>query len=685
MPTPAPRQSWLAPYLAALAAVPFVILFCALFVAAEHPLYIWDYTTYWNAFRAYGRMIDTGMPGWPAQLAADVAARDYNPLPAALLYPVYFLFGGGRVAFIAGIAVVYLLPATLVATAIARRVVPGLPALAVYALALAYVPFWNPTLRGLVDVIGLIPLGLATLLVLRSDFLMRRPVQAALLLGLLVYLPFLMRRWYAYSIVVLLGLTFLFGLFARLRAGVGPVRAALSIGVLVGLAGLVAATLVASLQFELAHRALTTSYAALHEQFQWSFLQHFRTFPSMMGGYLMGLTAIGIAAALAARNIAALFCALAAFGTFFLFIRTQFFAVHHFLPVALWLFPLYVAGVDALARRLALLPRTLRPLPFVALAAAVFAFSVIPWLGKNPVMRSYVVAFDAPFPLHLDNYDAYRRLIDDLHREMGTEGSAVVFSCSSGISDQHLIALDATLGPQMVQTSCIPAFDLFNFDSLRAGSAVVRTDDGRRNEVAALDAVMIPGEWIRTGTGFGAAYEQVGAYTLSEGESVALFRRTRPITLAELAQLIEALDKAYGRDVAADYRGDMRMLMPLRVDEPGDVFGAVRESGPHTLFMHPGATTPTSTTLPVDARFGARPSRLVFSIPSSALQTCPEADGVAIEVRLDTQRLWSGTVEPGGQQSVALPPRDGALRITVDKRGQPNCDHVTVDIEVGGA
>ena len=56
-----------------------------------------------------------------------------------------------------------------------------------------------------------------TLLILKTEFLSKRPIRDLILLGILIYLPFVLRRWYAYSIVAFLILGFVFRVICRLR------------------------------------------------------------------------------------------------------------------------------------------------------------------------------------------------------------------------------------------------------------------------------------------------------------------------------------------------------------------------------------------------------------------------------------------------------------------------------------
>ena len=132
-----------------------------------------------------------------------------------------------------------------------------------------------------------------------------------------------------------------------------------------------------------------------------------------------------------------------AVGTFLFFIQTQQLAEHHFLPVAFWLFPAYIVAASWLAQWLTFLPAPARLLPFVVAGAAVFVLSIVPGLNKGGRYIAPFVPRYATFPLHLDNYSEYQRLLADLDTLLGKNGKLVVYSWGMAVSDS---LLDAVMG-----------------------------------------------------------------------------------------------------------------------------------------------------------------------------------------------------------------------------------------------
>ncbi|WP_189434605.1 MULTISPECIES: hypothetical protein [unclassified Mesorhizobium] len=666
--------------LTALVSVPILIGVGAAYVHIEDPGYIWDYGAYWKIFQQYGDLIGSGSD-WLHRALGSIRNDDYNASAAILLYPFFALFGGSRTVYIVAIILAYLLPAILTITAISGRIskasVNTLPW--IFLIAATYLPFWTPTLRGMLDVVGLAPLGLATLLVFRSNFLERRPVVYGLMIGVLVWTPFLFRRWYAFSVVVFFVVSFLFGLIRHWRSGRS------------GLTHLLAALFIAgvcflalSLWFQsgLVMRALSTSYGDLYDSYQVSPSVHLRMAWGRLGPWVAAMMAIGFAVTLARKNFEALFCLCAAVATFIIFAKTQQLGPHHFLPVAFWLFPIYFLGVDWTAGRLLALPANWRMLPFGALSVLIFVVSIAPVASISGALRLVVPQVDNR-PLKIENLAEYERLVHDLETTLKPDEHVVIFSSSLVLSDSLVAVLSPALDPHINYAPHIAKVNLFPFEILRSDYAIAVTppQSGSGQAPGSQANITVPGEMLLKHAGFGEAFEQTGkTYKLAANVTGYLLHRTRPVTNTEMKQLLDILGSTYP-DWPAYYFHTMSIPFTAREAQLGDVWGTVAPLGPSNLFLHPGATKPTSVSIPLESSVAERPTSMAFSISSDVLKKCPNADGVIGRVELDASKIWSGPVVPGDQVSIDLPPEDGRLTITVENRSGPDCDHVDVSFK----
>jgi hypothetical protein len=660
----------------ATAAVLLIPIFVFLYVRSEHPAYQWDWGAYWWTFQQYGQKIASGA-GWMTDLRNSVRADDYNAFGVIPLYPFYRLHGGGRGVYVVAVALTYLLPAMLVVTWLAVTVtkVGGKSGtISAFVLAFLFVPFWVPTVRGYLDISGLIFLGLSTILVLKTNFLQRRVVVSTLVLGVLIWMPFLFRRWYAFSIVSFFCLTYLFALPLWWRSrGLAGI---LSITVALGFSGAIACVLVFLFQKDLAIRAATTSYSDLYSAYQVPLINHLQLLLSRTGWYMLCLIGAGVIVAGFARNGPALFCALLALMTGILFSSTQFMADHHFLPIAMWLFPLYFLALAKIADIISF-PRyeVAGMAPALLMAAILFAGSFLP-ASVFSGLGSFGPAKAAP--LHLDNYPEYQRLTHDLEKMLGKGQKFSVLSTANWLNDSLLVSLDPALLNSMSYSLQIDGTALVQTEALRADYIVVSLS-GQPMLQSKQRALVVPLDKLKSKVAWGDAFEPIGAtYNLSQGTTAQIYKRQRDISIAEMRGLVN--------EITADrpawlrqHLSSMSLSFGARHQVLGDTWGNVSVAGPNAIAIHPGIDKPTTLLLAIGAEAGDKPKSVTLSIDISAKTICPDADGVgAIVSDGDGHELWTGSIEPGHSTAIDLDRGGTELIMSIDKGQRVGCDSTLV-------
>jgi hypothetical protein len=508
-------------------------------VHLEHPAYVWDFALYWDVFKTYG--------GWfrsaPLEAAVDAVQKiylaDYNPAAILPLVPFEIMFGDGRTVYIIAIAIMYVLPAAAVAAALAARVA-GIPlTISLYIVCATTPALWMPSLRGQPDIVGLIFLGAATLILFKSDFLSRRPILFGILIGAFTYAPFMLRRWYAYSVVLFFLLAFLFSVlkaFSTTRSYTSILTPALGLSI----ATITFISLLYTLQYDLVVRVINTSYSELYVAYQTDFAAHLSQLVQRSSYLALSLTVVGLAIAVTRMNVEALFCVLAALGTFFFFIQTQYMGIHHALPIDLWLLPILVLGVRWLCIRIKL------PLAaFAAMSTAALCIAASPLVRQQGGWTNLFIPSYDMSPLHLSNFEGYQRLTEDLLKVTGSGERYVIYASSVALSDSLVIALEPKLKSQVIFAPHIAAVQGFPLDLFDADYAVVATPDQSHQAPGSQENILTPGRWILRGIGFGAAFERLNAYTLESGAKAFLYRRTRAISEDEKLNLLAELASRY--------------------------------------------------------------------------------------------------------------------------------------------
>jgi hypothetical protein len=648
-----------------LAAALFAVGLCIVYVRSEMPLYYWDYGYYWRLFQTYGERIGGG--NWLGAALGDIRSNDYSPAPIIPLYPFYDLFGGSRQSYLAGVAVLYLVPTSLIAALLARAV--GVRGFALpFLLAVIYTPFWAPTLRGLPDIVGAVFLGMATLIMLRSGFLRRHALAASVALGLAIWLPFFFRRWYAYSIVCFFAVSFLMGAYRHWREGGLP--GTLRFAVLLGGSGVIASLLVFAFQRDLAIRAITTDYSTLYDGYQTTAASHALILYHRTGLFILSLIALGVLFAPRDSRAEAWFCLLTAVLTLILFTTTQVLGAHQYLPVALWLFPLYSLGFSRIVDAFVWPARPTVAFGLLLVSVAIFAFALKP--RADMPRWGYALLGQDPFPpLTIENFEEYRRLSSDIEKVAVGGKKVAVYASSEQLSDALLAAIhpaiEGTLSPMLHNDRLgNPPLRLLNADY-----AVWTDPDQTHLAQGSQMMIKLPNTFLREGRGFGAAFGKVvGEYRLASGMRAVLAERTRPVTVEEMSELLSAFLDARPEFRAA-YEPSMIVPFAARHDMLGDTYGQVFPIGNNVLFMHPGAREETSSTVPL---FGTRPTRVDLSVLDRAATECPGADGVEATVHADGRTLLTAVVLPGSPTSLPLPDTAQSITLSVNPRAAPSCD-----------
>ena len=527
---------------AVLAMAGVAVGFAITYVAHEEPAYFWDWTNYFDRYRAFGAQFEDGGLGWLTTLALTIANADYSVAILTPLMPTYALLGEGRIAYVATIVALYLVPTAWMAARLAGRLQTerrGPSRLWLFAAALLFWPFWIASLRGLPDVAGLVPLGAATLLCIETRFLTRASLVQALSLGFLVWLSFLLRRWYAYADVALEGWCFLFATWTALREG----RASLLRTALAYAANLAALVVpLAALQGPLVFRILHTSYAEMYLGYQKPLCDTAALFLAQTGLAVLLAATAGVARAICARNVAALFVVALPATTAVLFLRTQAPSVQHILPVCFWMFPIAVYGVSrppaGAGRRAAI----------VAILLAGFLSVLVPSARQLAALARPILPWDAYPPLHLEEPRTYARLIADLETRLAaTPGARVaVFASSPQLSGSLLGSLAPQLRPAIVNIADVDARDGFWLAPFDARIAVTTAAPALHLPPDAQRVVAVPAAMIFAGDGPGRPYRRVGGpFRLDGGLEAFVFERDRPFERADGEAWTRAIQAAH--------------------------------------------------------------------------------------------------------------------------------------------
>jgi hypothetical protein len=182
-----------------------IVSIVLLFIGNEHTFYSWDIAAYQNATSDITEVFRRS-PGKAITKIQTSFSRDYNLLYTLPLIPFVLVFGESRFVYVLSIALIYLLPFSLVMGAIATKLIPEKTRIVFWGtafLTLAIPPIWVPVLRGFPDVGGVLLIALATLIYLRDIQLQGRWQIPQI--GFFLALSALFRRHFLFSDIAFLG------------------------------------------------------------------------------------------------------------------------------------------------------------------------------------------------------------------------------------------------------------------------------------------------------------------------------------------------------------------------------------------------------------------------------------------------------------------------------------------------
>lgn len=662
----------------------FPLLFLAVYVAtvivyvnSEHPVYYWDFTGYWSMFMDYGRLLEATPLQGLKKLFQAIATHDYNPLLSALLYPWYRLFGEERLSYIAGIALFYLFPASCLTVAVFRRIfaTPEEITLSVYGpvlcTAFLFIPFWGPTLRGQPDIAGIIPVSCAVILVLGRDFSRKPAYRAAIILGLLLWTPFLFRRWYAYTIISLyLTLPWLnFFLYSSVQKNIAVRAKWLLLNFLIaGMASTAAALL---FQGRLIRRILATDYAYIYSAYQASLTQSLKIIFAGNGLLLLLMAAWGLWFCLRYQRrslIIAVFLSVNLIISFLLFSRTQTPGIHHLIPFSYWLLLLSLSGLFGICHYLASYRAgVVAGVFFSILAGLIFIAS----LSRLPLPALAGPLFPCRYAaLKVDNLENYFKLARTLE-QLTSSGEKFAVLASSGSLSESLISTlcNRKTDARMVHSSQVDLIDKIRFQAFTTRYLVVADPVQLHLKATGQRTVSIPAGLLLSGQGIGRAYRKLAYdFLLDGGIHAYIYDKQRPFNYSEISDLLHEFYMHYPQ-WQGEYNNSLEVAMLSARITLGDVWGRFDLIGKNDILAHPGKNRPTTAAI---------------NYPFTRMQVVSldkkvQGDGVMITIEQPGKKPISRQIEAGKAVNLDLEDYSGGrIKITIDKLRNLGFDTVLI-------
>ncbi|EKF64943.1 hypothetical protein B194_2163 [Serratia plymuthica A30] len=653
-----------------------IIIQTSVFIAHEQNIYYWDFNGYWRMWEEFCVTFPNEPINSIRTVFHSVRHDDYNSLPVALTSWLYIFDLPSRLSYIISLAVMYLFPTVILFHLLCKRFSDNRAIgwlLLTCILPLTFVAFWAPTMKGYPDISGLIPIIAALLYVSNNDLGDKVRIKKALVTGLLLWSPFLLRRWYAYTVVSLYLSLPVFNYFIYNNAKHSFGRVIITIKSFFA-AGTFSVLLTLIFQGALIRRIIETDYSTIYSAYQSSLAYSIETLYNNIGLYLLPFIIIGLLSIFVGKDrngkLLVIFSAFNLIFSFFLFTRTQSPGVQHCLPFALWALIIAAFGLKIL----------LQLTNNKAYQCSVFGIVTV-----SCVFINYASLFSAnqyqPFgkflpikslPMHVDNFNNYVELVKNIETLTQGKDKVTILSSSSVLNDDMINTLShRKLTGKIAYASQVDLRDGINVESLLSKYFVVAdpvqthlSPDGQR-------VITIPANEILSGDGIGSAFRKKGTgFKLSDGVTAYIYERIRPYTDKEIKNFFSLFFEHYPHWKENYGQGLYYSFLSANVVD-GDIWGKFTISDDGNIDAHPGENTPTTAKWILTGI-----NTLVFD---SYNTTCNNADGVDIKISNSKGETSSIYIKNGNTVSIGVEKYLGAeSTIAIYKHENFACDSIKI-------
>jgi|GEM_PF-793606 len=665
------------------------------YVDLEQPIYYWDYSNYSNRWQYLSQLQEYSTVDWFKYILYSVRTSDYNASPVAFLFPFYhFPLDNSRTAFILAISICYLTPVILLLTLLFKQI-KGYQSYfwlsCIFIFAFTFPVFWGPLLRGYPDIVGLIPILGVILFVLKKNLAEKISIKNVLILGVLLWLPFVLRRWYAYTVVSLYLTLPIFSFFIHTQEDKLCFNKHYRIGVHFLLSGIVFLLLSFLFQKEMLFRIISTDYSNLYSAYQFGHLSSLLETIKFFGLYLFPLFITGLIWSFFSRKSTAkylgLFSAVNLTLSYILFASTQTPGYHHNLPFGLWFFILTILGIKyIISLIISIKIRKIILAGSALFSIVVFSFTFYDFDDKSEALSDRLGEFTSfsnyilpmkNYPLRIENFANYQSLSVDIEQWF-SDGKKVTLIASSPIFNESTISSIIQANNDNYLTDLHQShihvdlrdklgLERFLTDYVVVGSPV------QTHLPSGQNVITIPAETLLSGTSIGAAYRRLdNEYELAQGVKAIVFEKIRPFTQQEIQGFL-------GKFIAIYPDWEDIYLNPLTLsymtssillgDGPQSVFSFYVDG--QVIYAYPGITKP----IHVKWDF-ADMQALIVALPNAS---CGITDGVLIQ--LANEEGLHKDIEVAVMTEIAINVTEFAHTkgtLTIDNNGNDACDQVLI-------
>lgn len=663
-------------------------VFVIKYVKNEDPVYIFDYSGYYELYKTVSQLFIDNKHLYLSEIISSIRNLDYNFSPVILLLPFYYMFKTSRVGYILGLGILYVIPTIMLTIVLINNMILKkekklqinmlIFIITICTICSLYTRWWSPTLRGLPDIVALIPLMIATLLALKHPYSEKQKIYISVIIGFCIYLSFLFRRYFIYAIIGLYLSLFIIEFIKAFKNKDNKKEKYVNIIKNFMISGVTTLVCVLLIQTPLVIKILGENYSNSYSAFQLPLLSHITNIINEFGYIVIILSIIGLIFCIKNKEhrYNGLFCLLNILICYLTFMTVQAMGVHHFLTISPWIFILTSYGIWAIY---SLIKNNVFKYAFLILIILLFAINFATTYIFRDTNIPIISQNNKYYKFKYDNFDELNRLIYDIDKLIGNDNVRFsVLASNENISDNLLDLLGTqNMKNHITYTSAIDLRDGINFNSLMSKYMVVTDKAQISISEEGQKIITVPNDEIFNHTSIGKAYKEVsGPYILQDGVKAYIYEKTRPFEEEEITEYMEKLISFHEEWKKYDAFDYSVLLSEVKLGET--CCGEVKKYTENTFYLSPGYT-PTYFTLNLNKKMDS------ISIKAYVDGNIDEYDKTAGSVLLtiitDDKEIYKEEITKEKNDNIQIDLKNvDKLTFIVDKNEYLNCDWLFLDI-----
>lgn len=511
----------------------YYLLFIYSYVAHEHRIYCWDTAGYFYCWCDFTFNL--------GNIWTSIRYSDYNVLPVLLLQLGKFFPFPDRIDYILSILFFYLVPISVIYCIFLSTFTKSdsiLYSFLVFFGIATFLPFLGPILRGYPD-IGSIFFIILTLTLVNLTSFKNTHVVLAIFVGIFLYCIFLLRRYYAYSLISLYLSLPIYCFFKeeKSKESIKPIIyffiiSAISTGILLLI-----------FQYPLAKRILSTNYSHIYTAYAATSLSYLiKGICSRIGYIYLFLYLYSTIIILLSKDkkfiILLAFCTFNIIFTLAIFNLTQAPGMHHLLPINAFLIIIILLGIHITFNRL-----KYKNIIYFSLIISTLSLPIILYLYKIPVYPY----LNFQRPLTIQNYNNYLSLCTEINSLIGDNKKISVIGSSTIFNDSLINTIcERKFSKQINWMSQIDLRDGLKLNFLDSDFLLVADPPQTHAPQGTQRVITIPAETILKGTTIGKSYRRrPEKFNLARGITCYVYEKINDISPEEKAEFLKEFYKYY--------------------------------------------------------------------------------------------------------------------------------------------